>query len=207
VRYAISDRPFDWLGIPGIESVKATIQDGPWTIFELADPLPRAFIAPAVQVIANDDTALSKLASGEIDPARVAVVSRAVNCVLPQAAGDTSAASSAQIVRYDPDTVEITTRSAQPGVLILTDTYDPYWKVTVDGQSADLLRAYTALRGVCVPAGAHRVRFEYRPTALVVGVVVSGAGWLALGGIGLVAVARRASRMVRGQDAVRGQDI
>jgi hypothetical protein len=207
VRYAISDRPFDWLGIPGIESVKATVQDGPWYIFELADPLPRAFVTPAVQVIPDDDRAVSELASGAIDPLAGAVVEKPVTCA-PEASGGTAEvaqASEAEIVRYTPNEVDLATHADQPGVLVLTDTYDPNWTVTVDGARADLLRVYTALRGVCVPAGTHRVHFEYRPVSLVAGAVVSGVGWLALGGIGLVCVARRARRITRGRDT-RGQE-
>jgi len=33
---------------------------------------------------------------------------------------------------------------------------------------------------VCVPAGDHVVRFEYRPLSLYVGVIVSIVGWLSV---------------------------
>lgn len=203
VRYAISDRPFDWLGIPGIESVKATVQDGSWYIFGMADPLPRAFVTPAVQVIPDDDRAVNQLASGAVDPLAGAVVERPVACA-PEASGGTAEAVTAEIVRYAPNEVELATHTDQPGVLVLTDTYDPNWTVTVDGTRADLLRVYTALRGVCVSAGEHRVHFEYRPTSLVIGAAVSGAGWLALGIVGVVVVARRARTIARGRGTVRG---
>jgi hypothetical protein len=38
---------------------------------------------------------------------------------------------------------------------------------------------------VCVPAGVHTVRYEFRPTSFYAGVIVSAVGWaiwLALGG-------------------------
>jgi hypothetical protein len=206
VRYAISDRPFDWLGIPGIESVKTTVQDGPWYIFELADPLPHAFITPAVRVIPDHDHAVSDLASGAIDPLTGAVVDEPIACA-PVASGGAVEVAEAEIMRYTPNEVDIATHADQPGVLILTDTYDPNWTVTVDGARADLLRAYTALRGVCVPAGTHYVHFEYRPVSLAAGAVVSVVGWLALGLIGLVGVARGARRVTRGRDTTRGKDL
>jgi hypothetical protein len=189
VRYVITNKPYDWLGLSGFETLTEVAQEGDWHIYETADPLPRAFIAPAVQVIADDDTALHKLASGEIDPAQVAVVSREVDCVPQQAPGDVSS-TTARIVRYSPNTVEITTDSAQPGVLVLTDIYDPFWEVTVDGKSADLLRVDTALRGVCMTAGAHRVRFEYRPTLLFVGLAISAVSWVLVAVAGLIALGR-----------------
>jgi hypothetical protein len=194
VRYAISDRPFDWLGIPGGESVKATVQDGAWYIFELADPLPRAFVTPSVQVIPDDERALNQLASGAVDPLAGAVVDQPVACAAEES-GSAAQVAEAEIARYTANEVDIETRADRAGVLVLTDTYDPNWTVRVDGARADLLRVYTALRGVCVPAGAHHVRFEYRPRSLVAGVVVSGAGWLALGIIGLITLSINRKRL------------
>ena len=80
------------------------------------------------------------------------------------------------------------TEQDAPGLLVLTDLYDDDWQVTVDGRSADMLRANFALRAVCVPDGAHTVRFAYRPRSYLIGRVVSGVGWLAMivGGIGWV---------------------
>ena len=194
MRYAISDRPFDWLGIPGGESVKATVQDGAWYIFELADPLPRAFVTPSVQVIPDDERALNQLASGAVDPLAGAVVDQPVACAAEES-GSAAQVAEAEIVRYTPNEVDIETSADRSGVLVLTDTYDPNWTVRVDGARADLLRVYTALRGVCVPAGAHHVRFEYRPRSLVAGVVVSGAGWLALAIIGLITLSMNRKRL------------
>jgi hypothetical protein len=187
VRYVITNKPYDWLGLPGFETLMQLVQEGDWRIYETADPLPRAFIVPGVTVIADDDDALAQLASGEIDPAQTAVVSAAVDCVTGTAEPD----SSAQIVAYDTNTVEITTDSVQPGVLVLTDSYDPYWDVTIDGHSADLLRVDTALRGVCVPAGSHRVRMEYRPVLLFAGLAISAVSWAALAVVGVVISLRR----------------
>jgi hypothetical protein len=187
VRYVITNKPYDWLGLPGFETLTQRVQEGDWRIYETADPLPRAFIVPNVTVIADDDAALARLASGEIDPAQTAVVSAAVDC----ATGTSDPDSSAQIVAYDTNTVAITTDSAQPGVLVLSDSYDPYWDVTIDGHAADLLRVDTALRGVCVPAGSHRVRMEYRPVLLFAGLAISAVSWALLGIVGVVISLRR----------------
>jgi uncharacterized membrane protein YfhO len=83
----------------------------------------------------------------------------------------------AQIVDYNPNSVDIMTTSTQPGILVLTDSYDPSWSVTIDSAPAGLLRVDTALRGVCVPAGEHHVRFDYQPRAFVAGVMISVVGW------------------------------
>jgi hypothetical protein len=201
VRYVITNKPYDWLGLSGFETLTEITQEQDWHIYETANPLPHAFIAPAAQVIADNDMALRKLASGEIDPGQSVVVDRAVNCV-SATPGDMASGAKAQIVRYTPDVVEIATHSEQPGVLVLTDIYDPYWKVTVDGQPADLLRVDTALRGVCVAAGAHQVRFEYRPVLLFVGLLISAVSWVFVAIVGLIILIRLARVLVNGRGRV-----
>jgi len=66
------------------------------------------------------------------------------------------------------------------GVLVLTDQFYSGWRATLDGQPADLYRADTVFRAVCVPAGDHVVRFEYRPLSLYIGMIVSAISWLAI---------------------------
>jgi uncharacterized membrane protein YfhO len=68
------------------------------------------------------------------------------------------------------------------------------WQATVDGEAAPILKAYTTIRAVCVPAGEHVVEWHYRPNAFLVGGLVS-LGSLLLVGLALVKVLRqRANR-------------
>lgn len=60
-----------------------------------------------------------------------------------------------------------------PGALVLADAWYPGWQVTIDGRPAPLLRANYLFRAVLLPAGQHRVQFEYRPASLRTGAGVS----------------------------------
>lgn len=184
VRYAISDKPFDWSGLPGGESLTLLAQDGNWYVYEMADPLPRVFIVPAARVMPDDETARQEMTASTFDPLALALISQPANC--PTSDGN----AAARITGYNPDAVLIETRSDQPGMLVLTDSYDPNWTVTIDDAPAEMLRVYTALRGVCLPAGEHRVRFEYQPRAFYLGVTISAAAWLGLAFIGLARLAQ-----------------
>jgi uncharacterized membrane protein YfhO len=64
---------------------------------------------------------------------------------------------------------------------VLTDAWYPGWRVTVDGEAADILRTNYALRGVYVDSGTHRVVFQFRPRILYLGVAVTAAALLAVG--------------------------
>ncbi len=177
VRYTVSDKPYEWSKLPGIEQLTVRTQADGWYIYEVRDPSPRAFIAPATQVIADDEQARQQIAAGTISPLTTAVVDHPVDC--PSGSAGQVAP---QMVRYEPNAVDID--ATGPGVLILTDSYDPNWTVMVDSTPAELLRVDTALRGVCLSAGAHRVRFEYQPETFRIGVLVSLAGWIVLGLLG-----------------------
>lgn len=48
-------------------------------------------------------------------------------------------------------------------VLLFNDSYSPHWKVTVDGESVDMLRANHNFMAVPVPPGTSRVEFRFAP--------------------------------------------
>jgi uncharacterized membrane protein YfhO len=73
---------------------------------------------------------------------------------------------------------------SNPGYLVLVDTFDPGWRVRVDGHPATLLRANIAFRAVLLPPGTHEVTFLYRPWSVGLGLTLSATG-LALGTWGL----------------------
>jgi uncharacterized membrane protein YfhO len=90
------------------------------------------------------------------------------------------------------------TVTSRPPVVVLKESYHPRWRATVDGREVPTQMVALSLVAVAVPAGDHRVVFQYVPYS----------GWnyallFALGGvtlIGLVMLDRRASRM-RGSNA------
>jgi ADP-ribose pyrophosphatase YjhB (NUDIX family) len=178
VRYAIGDAPFEQSHLPGADRLTLLKSDGTWRIYTLSDPLPRAFVAPVVVTEPDDAAVRRQIAASEVDPGRTVFVPQPVACAAPSAA--TTPTGSAHIVRYEPNAVEVAAESVQGGVLVLSDAYDPNWDVRVDGAPANLLRVDTALRGVCVSAGAHRVTFDYTPRLFFAGLIISVLAWLGL---------------------------
>jgi uncharacterized membrane protein YfhO len=63
---------------------------------------------------------------------------------------------------------------------VLTDSWFPGWKATVDGKNAPIHRVDYLIRGVSVPAGAHTVEFRYQPLSWRIGWIVSLAALLAI---------------------------
>lgn len=69
----------------------------------------------------------------------------------------------ARILRYANTEVTVAVNSPHGGWLVLNDAWHPWWYATVDGAPAPVRRANAILRAVMVPAGAHEVRFVFRP--------------------------------------------
>ncbi len=51
----------------------------------------------------------------------------------------------------------------RPAVVMLKSTYDPRMHVTVDGKPAKTQMLAPSFIGVAVPAGTHRIQFQYVP--------------------------------------------
>jgi hypothetical protein len=97
-----------------------------------------------------------------------------------------SATQSCEIVSYEAHEVVVDVRLTSPGIVVLADAYEPNWQcIATDMESGAMhrtpvLRTNRILRGVEVPAGHFRLKFEYKPTSFHVGALISAIGWLAL---------------------------
>lgn len=139
-------------------------------IYRNPNTLPRAYPVHSVEVVPSSRL-LQRLVSTRFDPWTEALLEEALPAeaavamekpVIPRE-------SSAQVIRYEDREVEVEAFMARSGVLVLSDTYYPGWRVWVDDQEAKLLRVNHALRGVVLSEGTHRVVFRFVPRVLQVG--------------------------------------
>ncbi len=70
--------------------------------------------------------------------------------------------------------IQFHVRSDTPFVLIRSETWAPGWRAFDEqGHPLEVFRADCTLQGVMVEPGEHTIRFEYRPTLMIVGIGVS----------------------------------
>jgi len=84
-----------------------------------------------------------------------------------------AAASTVRIIRDDPDVMRLETSAEAPGLLVLSETYDPHWRATVDGEDVEIMSANFMFRAVPIPAGEHVVELRYEPVPLQIGLGIS----------------------------------
>jgi len=75
--------------------------------------------------------------------------------------------------RLGPNRISIGYSSLEKSCLGLTDTFYPGWKATIDGRQVDILRANLLFRAILVPAGEHKVVFEYDPQSFRLGGILA----------------------------------
>ena len=192
-----SPRALQALGLLGVTDLLQNRRDGPLAGFEVAyegadarvyrNPraLPRAFLVDR-QVVVPSATAARDTVTAARFPARdVAVTERRLDGIAEGTAGARSPGG-ASIVHYGEQRVSVDTESDRAALLVLTDSWFPGWKAEVDGRESPIERVDYLIRGVRVPAGAHRVEFRYEPASWRAGWIVSllallvilGATWI-----------------------------
>ncbi len=70
-----------------------------------------------------------------------------------------------RIVDYANTRIELEVESDKGGWSILNDLWHPWWFAELDGEPVPILRANVLFRAVAVPAGRHRIVYEFRPLA------------------------------------------
>lgn len=162
------------------------------------EALPRAYFVNSVKVVENSDEIFANLNDPEFNARTTALVQEPVpgfdSRDVRVAPGDVRFASRSN------NSSTWTTSSDESSVMVLTETYFPGWRVTIDDEPAELFPVYHAFRGVAVPAGQHTVRFEYRPSSFAWGLRISVAAlvFAAAAAIVLIRRTRTSRRTVQG---------
>jgi hypothetical protein len=153
------------------------VHSGDVKVYEALDVLPRAYVVHRTRVIADDEAAIAAMVAPAFDPARTAILAGGREIDASQSG---SAASSVSVLSYEPEEIVLRASLPAPGYVVLSDSWYPGWRVTVDGETATIERANLAFRAVHVPEGTHTVRWTYRPRSYLAGMGISATAMLAV---------------------------
>jgi len=145
-------------------------------VYERVSEPPFAWIVHDVRQVPPEESLLL-LSSQAVDPYQTALVEELppqLN-LAPSAASETT-----DIVRADPDSLTLQTRSDAPGFLVLSQVFASGWTAYVDGVATPVVPTFHALQGIALPAGEHTVEFVYDPLPLRVGLLVSDLAFASL---------------------------
>ena len=162
--------------------------EGGVRLYQLPEPAGRAFFARSVRV-ADDDTVFRELSRGRFVPDAVAWVAPR-----PSPAPSVSTGRGygvARVTADEPERLEASVSASAPSFLVLTRSYHPGWRASLDGREVPLHRVDLAFQGIEVPPGDHRLELRFRPVSHVVGAAVSGVSLVVLLALWLGGPSRR----------------
>lgn len=157
---------------------KKEVADGVW-IYENPNVLPRAFLVRHVQVRRKEEV-IAALHAPDFNYYHSAVLTTPLPSQQQSqlATEPVRNRGQATIREYGLHRVEIGVETAESAFLVLSDAYYPGWEATIDGNPTPIYETNHTLRGVFVPAGTHRVQFQFRPAILVAGAFLTALGVL-----------------------------
>lgn len=144
------------------------------SVYRNETALPRAWFVDSVRKVAPADSILPLLRSESFDPRRLAYVeSNLTGIQAPDSARVTQTVAEMHKLAYEVYT-------DKPAFLVLSEIYYPAgWKASLDGKEIPIHAANYILRGLQIPAGAHKLELAFAPESYKTGVGLSLIGLLA----------------------------
>jgi|GEM_PF-4076885 len=202
---------------PGFPAVRRVFDAEGVRIYEDPAPLSRAHWvdAESVRYFSKASDALDYMCSEEFDPFTQAVIELekerpfliAGFTQSDESAGENrDGEADVELVRSEPDRVQVDVHAPREGFLVLADTYYPGWRAHVNGTRSRIYRANYLFRAVALPAGDHTVVFRYCPTNFYVGIAISLSVLASLCFLGIRCLLGGRRRAATATDAKNGSE-
>lgn len=175
VKYVLADKgnpPGDQRLVPiytGAPDIDIYLNTGAYPMAQLVYGAVRAESMPA---------AFAAIHAPNFDPSQTVVLLEEPQPVEP--AGDRP--HHVSIVHYSANRISLEVSTPTPCYLLLSEVFDPGWRASIDGRPSRVVRADYLFRALYIEPGTHRVSLWFSPPSFWIGLGLSAATWLALGG-------------------------
>lgn len=162
-------------------------------IYKNKEVFPRAFIVHKVKIVQSELQSFNELMRKDFESKQYAILEEPVDNdikqlnkssftsekpqlvedIFPNKFGYPTRDDKVEIVRYLPNQVIINAQLSNDGILVLTDTWYPGWKVYIDGKKGKIYKTNYLFRGIFLSSGKHQVRFVYDSFIFKVGAWIS----------------------------------
>ncbi len=140
----------------------------PSWLYRIERVIPRVYVVGNTVEERNTAKVLHLLSSKEFEPLKTVILHR------PLSLGESVPfQGTAEFEHYGNQIVKIHATLSGEGVLVLGDSIYPGWRVYVNGEEKEILRANLFFRAVALPQGEHQVEFRYNPVSFTIGLGVS----------------------------------
>ncbi|TDB61412.1 glycosyltransferase family protein [Arundinibacter roseus] len=131
------------------------------------EALGNAWFVEKFSLVPNADAEMKALDS--IQPAREAVLDQRFAEALNGLSIQSDSAATIRLTSYKPNELVYETTASKEQLAVFSEIYynvHDDWQVTIDDQSAPMLRANYVLRALRVPAGKHTITFRFEPVSV-----------------------------------------
>ena len=174
IRYTIGEKP------PLADSREIFAGASGLKVYENPNAFPRAWAVHELTQIKTPNEG-RVIINGQLDDLRWNAFTQEKPVALQTCPGGQDQVA---VKRYTGETVALEAKMACEGLVILSDTYFPGWKASVDGRPVQIHEVNMAMRGIVVPQGSHQIVMKYRPMSVYLGAFLTLVGWL--GALGMV---------------------
>jgi hypothetical protein len=146
-----------------------------------------AWLVDTIKLVDNANQEIDEI--GTTNVRSTAIVNKEFSDLIKSLDPDPS--GSVKLISYAPDRLEYECRAVGEAFIVFSEIWygeKNGWKAYIDNKPADFVRANYILRGMKVPAGDHKVVFEFKPRSYIMGEKISlfssllillfGAGYL-----------------------------
>jgi hypothetical protein len=163
------------LEIPGYDEV---YDDGTLSILQNHYALSRVHLPRNVKMVKGETEALRSVIELPSISGEQIIIERESASKIPFEYGSLfnqkDPSDMVEIVEYSPNRIELRANLASDAWVVLTDTFYPGWKAMIDDQfEAVIVPANYAFRAIYVPAGLHKIVFQYRPKFFSASIIIA----------------------------------
>jgi hypothetical protein len=145
-------------------------------VYKNPQAFPRAWTVHEAVAVKNVGESNYYIQQPDFDPRRKAPM----QAPLPSLESCDPALDDVTFTGRTSESLTLDAQLACNGMVVISDTYFPGWKVTIDGVPSEIREVYGALRGVAVSQGRHRIRMWYRPGSVIAGAMLTLAGLIGI---------------------------
>ena len=159
--------------------------------------LGNAWFVKGYQLVANADSEINALT--KFDPATIAIVDKRFEDKVKNFKWQQDSTAYIKLSEYKPNHLTYDFVSKVPQFTVFSEIYYPNgWQAYIDGQPVDHFRVNYVLRAMIIPAGKHKIEFDFHPKGYFTGnkVALASSILLVLMTLGIIVAAFRQKNKV-----------
>jgi hypothetical protein len=162
-----------------LKKLAPVFEDKRVVVLKNNDCLPRAWMVGNYEIKSGQEI-INRLIDPNFDPRSSVILESEPKIAIVKNGGGLNEKITWE--RYEANRQELLVEADSDGFLVITDSYYPGWKAYIDEEPAEIYRANFNFRTIYLPAGNHRVRFNYEPVWVKIG------GGISLTGLAIFAI-------------------